>query len=94
MHLFDWILLSVFALTSFALGIVGTVLAFKRRLQPLAIFATILPLLTNVVVVKAAFDSYMLPYPLVTLIAPAILAIASTIAISSADDAFITSTKQ
>ncbi len=94
MHLFDWILLSVFALTSFVLGMVGAVLAFRRRFQALAIFATILPLLTNVVVLKAAFDSYMLSYSLITLVAPAILSIASTIAISSPDDAFEKPTKQ
>ncbi len=88
MHWFDWILFSGFAVVTFVLGLVGTVLAFRKRLQPVAIATAILPMLTNVLFVKAAFDSYMLPYSLLTLLAPAALAIASIIALCSDDEAF------
>jgi hypothetical protein len=88
MHMFDWVLLSGFAVATFALGIVGTILAFKKHLQPLAVSAAILPLLTNVIFVKTSFDNYALSYSLLTLLVPAVLSIASIVALCSDDNAF------
>jgi hypothetical protein len=83
MHLFDWLFLTVLALVSFVLGLVGAAMAIKGRNQALAIFASILPLLTNIVIVKTSLDTYMLPYSWITLLAPAALSIASIVAISN-----------
>lgn len=91
MHLFDWLFLTILALASFVLGLVGAALAIKGRNQALTIFASILPLLTNVVIVKTSLDTYMLPYSWITLLAPAALSIASIVAISNFVD---TSKKQ
>ena len=85
---FEWILLTIMGFLSFGFGLVAGVLSVRRKNQPLAIFAAIVPMITNLVVVKSSLDMYQLANPWLILIASIGLSIISGVLISNADEAF------
>jgi hypothetical protein len=87
MHTFDWFVFVLACLFSFAFGIFGSVLVFKKKLQPLAIFAPIVPLIINTVIVKSFLDNCQLASPWVMLLLSAILSSVCIFFVSSSDKA-------
>ena len=62
-HGFNWLLLAITGLGSFAAAVAGGVLSVFKKNQALVIFLACVPLLTDIVVVKASFDAYQLAVP-------------------------------
>ena len=85
---FDWVLLEALGIVSFATGIVGSIMALRKKQQALVIFAVIVPLFVNVVGVKSSLDMYALTNPWVTLLASLSISIVSGYLISNSDKIF------
>jgi len=91
LHGFDWALLGVTGIGSFGFGLVGSVMAMKKKNQTLAISAVCAPLIANAVAVKATLDIYQLTAPWLIIVLALAIAIISGILISNA--AFIDNKK-
>jgi len=85
---FDWLSLAVLGVFSFALGIAGSILTLGKKQQATVIFLVMMPLLINLIGVKAALDTYQLTNPWPILIASLGLSIASGFFICNSDDMF------
>jgi len=85
---FDWVLLAALGMLSFVAGIVGSILALRKKQQALVIFAVIVPLFVNVVGVKSSLDMYALTNPGAILIASLSISIVSGVLISNSDKMF------
>jgi len=88
MHGFNWLILAVMGLVSFAFGTAGSVMSLKKRNEALVIFAVCVPLVVNVVVVKYAVDSYLLTIPWLSILASTAASIVSGILITNSDEQF------
>jgi hypothetical protein len=88
MHGFNWIVLAVAGLVSFALGIVGSVMSLKKRNEVLVIFALCAPIIVNLIIVKYAFDAYTLPIPWLFFFVSMAASIVSTLLIANSDEQF------
>ena len=88
MNGFDWILLAALGMVSFAAGIVGSMMALRKKQQALVIFAVVVPLFVNVVGVKSSLDIYALTNPWVTLLISLSISIVSGYLISNSDKIF------
>ncbi len=64
---FDWTVLAVLGIVSSVTGLVGVIMIFRRKNQAFVIASVILPLVVNLVVVKAELDVYQLPTPWIAL---------------------------
>jgi len=64
---FDWTVLAVLGIVSSVTGLVGVIMIFRRKNQAIVIASVILPLVVNLVVVKAELDVYQLPTPWIAL---------------------------
>ena len=91
---FEWIILGMIGLLSCIIGFAGAVFAFKRKNQAFVIFATILPLITNLIVVKNEFDVYQLNLNWLIFIISFIIVALSGILLSNADEQFTSTIKQ
>jgi hypothetical protein len=63
LHTFSWIALGVLGVLTFVFGIAGSIMALRKRNQSLVIFAVIIPMIMNLIGVKASFDLYGLANP-------------------------------
>ncbi len=88
LHGFDWAVLGLAGIGSFACGLAGSIMSLKRKSQTLAIFAACAPLIVNEVAVKAALDVYQLATPWITLALSLAAAVISGILISNANEQF------
>jgi hypothetical protein len=88
LHGFGWSLLALMELISSGVGLAGAVFSLKRKNQAFVLCAIILPLILNLVLVRASLESYMLPIPWANLTAALAIAIASAFLISNADEQF------
>jgi hypothetical protein len=88
MHTFDWFMFTVACMFSFGFGIIGAILVLRKKLQPLAIFAPIIPLLINTIIVKSALDSYQLANPWLMLFASTVLSAVCIFFVAGSDEAF------
>jgi len=88
LHGFDWILLVACELLSFGFGIAGSIISWKKRKQALAIFALCLPMLTNVIAIKAALDVYQLATPWLIIVPSFVISVISGILIANSDEHF------
>jgi len=59
-----------------------------KRKQALIIFAVCLPMLTNVIAIKAALDAYQLAVPWLIIVSAFVISVLSGILISNADKHF------
>ena len=85
---FDWLPLAALGAFSFAFGIAGSVLTLVKKQQSLAIFAVIVPMLINLIGVKAALDTYQLTNPWPILTSTLLLSIACGFFICNSDELF------
>ena len=76
---------------TFVLGIMGSLMAFRRRNQALVIFLVIMPMAMNLVAVKDAVDMYALANPWLIILASIFISIMSGYFICNSDENFQTS---
>ena len=88
LHTFDWLLLALLGMISFAFGIIGSIMSLRKKNQPLAIFAITVPMFTNLIGVKSSLDTYQLTIPWSILITSILLTIASGYFICNSDKNF------
>jgi hypothetical protein len=62
-HTFNWLALGVLGVLTFVFGIAGSVMALRKKNQALVVFAVIIPMIMNLIGVKASFDIYGLANP-------------------------------
>jgi hypothetical protein len=62
-HTFNWLALGALGVLTFFFGIAGSVMALRKKNQALVIFAVIIPMIMNLIGVKASFDIYGLANP-------------------------------
>ncbi len=87
-HGFSWLILAVTGVSSFAVGVLGGVMALRRKNQALAIFAACIPLTVNVSMVTYALGAYSLAVPWVFIFASTLASIISGVLIARFDDQF------
>jgi len=88
LHTFEWILLASLGFVSFACGLLGAIMALRKKGQALAIFAVVVPLFMNVVGVKSSLDMYGLANPWLIIVPSLALSIISGYFISNSDKIF------
>ncbi len=88
MHTFDWSMFALACMFSFIFGIMGSILILSKKLQPLAIFAPVIPLLINTVIVKSALDGYQLANPWLMLLISTLVSAVCIVFVSGSDKAF------
>jgi hypothetical protein len=62
-HTFNWLALGLLGVLTFVFGITASLMAIRKRNQAAVIFAVIIPILMNLVAVKASLDMYSLANP-------------------------------
>lgn len=85
---FDWLWLAASELLSFGFGLVGGIMSVMKRKQAIVVFAVCVPMLTNVIAIKAALDAYQLATPWLIIVPSFIVSVLSGILISNADKHF------
>ncbi len=85
---FDWAWLAASELLAFGFGLAGSIISMIKRKQAIVIFAICIPMLTNVIAIKAALDAYQLATPWLIIVPSFILSVLSGILISNADKNF------
>jgi hypothetical protein len=85
---FDWAWLAASELLSFGFGLVGSIMSLMKKKQALVIFAVCIPMLTNVIAIKAALDAYQLAVPWLIIVPSFVISVLSGILISNADKRF------
>jgi hypothetical protein len=85
---FDWAWLAASELLSFGFGLVGSIMSLTKKKHSLVIFAVCVPLLTNVIAIKAALDAYQLAVPWLIIVPSFVISVLSGILISNADKRF------
>jgi hypothetical protein len=88
LHTFDWLPLTLLGMLTFAFGISGSLMAFKKRNQALVIFSVLAPMAVNIVVVKASFDLYHLANPWLIIITSVFASIIAGYFICNSDTSF------
>jgi hypothetical protein len=88
LHTFDWLPLALLGMLTFAFGIGGSLMAFKKRNQALVIFSVMAPMAVNIVVVKASLDMYHLANPWLILITSVFASIIAGYFICNSDAGF------
>lgn len=63
LHTFDWWPLALLGVLTFVFGVIGSLMAMRKKNQALVIFAVIIPMAVNLVAVKASLDMYSLANP-------------------------------
>ena len=85
---FDWAWLVAFELLSFSIGAAGSIMFFLNKKQALVIFAECVPLLANIIAIKAALDAYQLAAPWLIIVPSFIISVLSGIIVSNAEKHF------
>jgi hypothetical protein len=91
-HGFSWLPLAVSGLSSFVLGLVGSVLSMKKKNQALVIFTICVPLIVNFIVITYSLDAYQLTIPRLTIYLSLATSILSGLLISNSDEQFSSAT--
>lgn len=86
-HTFNWLGLAVFGVFAFVFGIIGSLSLMRRKYLPLTITAAIIPMITNVIVIKASLDMYLLASPWLLLLGALVLSVLSGFFICNVDSA-------
>ena len=87
LHGFEWAPLATLGLIAFCFGFAGAIMSMRKRNPSLAIFATIAPFIT-LVLVKTSLNAYQLATPWITLAPSIAIAILSLILITNSDGQF------
>lgn len=88
LHGFAWLLLAVLGLSSFVLGLAGSVLSMMKKNQTIVIFTIGAPVIANIVAVKFLLDTYQLPGPWLAIYLSMAISIVSTVLICNSDEYF------
>lgn len=88
LHGFNWVLLALLGLLSFAFGILGSILSLCKKYLSLVILAIIPPMLTNTVFIHASLNMYQLAIPWLILFLSISVTIISSILICQAQQYF------
>jgi uncharacterized membrane protein len=88
LHGFNWALLGIFGVVAFAFGLVGSVMAKRRKHFALTVIAACFPLAENTVVVRYSFDNYQLTIPWIAIALAFVISTLSGIFIGISDDEF------
>ncbi len=94
LHMFDWLPLTLLGMLTFAFGISGSLMAFKKRNQALVIFSVLAPMAVNIVVVKSSLDTYHLANPWLILLTSVFASIIAGYFICNSDTSFQKTTLQ
>jgi hypothetical protein len=88
LHGFEWLLYGVSGLFSCSFGLLGGVMAVRRKNQTVTLGAVSLSLFANVIAVHASVDAYQLPIPWALILPTLAFSVISGLAIGNADDQF------
>jgi hypothetical protein len=88
LHTFDWLALTSLGILTFVFGIGSSLMAIRKKNQALAIFAINIPLIMNLVVVKASFDIYGLTNPWMIFVISVFMSIFSGYFLGNSDEDF------
>jgi hypothetical protein len=88
LHGFSWLLLAVTGIVSFVSAFGASMLSILKRSQAPVIFLSCVPLLANIIVVKASMDSYMLAVPWLLVGFSLVISVAGALLVSNADKQF------
>jgi hypothetical protein len=88
LHGFGWALYGVSGVFSFGFGLLGGVMAVRRKNQTVALWAVSLSLFANVIAVYASLDSYQLAIPWTLILPTFAFSLISGLLIGNADDQF------
>jgi hypothetical protein len=88
LHGFAWLPLAVSGLSSFVLGLVGSVLSMSKKNQTIVIFTIGAPLIVNILAVKFSFDAYQLTISWLTISLSMAISLVSLLLISNSDEYF------
>ena len=88
LHGFSWLALAVSGLSSFVLGLAGSILSMSKKNQTLVILTIGAPLLVNVIAVKFALDAYQLTIPRLTISLSIAISLVSLLLIANSDAYF------
>lgn len=86
LHTFEWLSLAILGLLAFGIGLIGSLTLSRSRFIPIAITATIMPMIVNVIAVKASMDAYQLANPWLFLFGSLFLSIISGFFICNIED--------
>ena len=89
-HGFGWALYGVLGVISFGFGVLGGIMAVRRKDQTVALWAESLSLFANVIAVHASLDAYQLAIPWALILPTLVFSVISGLAIGNADDQFQT----
>jgi hypothetical protein len=87
-HGLNWALMGIFGVVAFAFGLVGSVMAKRRKHFALTMIAACFPLAENTVVVKYSFDNYQLVIPWIAIALAFVISTLSGILIGMSDEDF------
>ena len=88
LHGFNWMMLGIFGIISFAFGIVGSVMSKRKKHFALTMIIACFPLIENIIVMNS-FDNYQLPIPWVVITLTFAISTISGILIGRSDKEFI-----
>lgn len=88
LHGFDWLLYGVSGVLSFSFGLLGGIMALRRKNQTVALGAVSLSLFANVIAVHTSLDAYQLPIPWTLILPTFAFSLISGLLIGNADDQF------
>ena len=92
LHTFEWIGLLVFGAFAFAFGLLGSIVLLRKKHFALTITAAMIPMLMNVIAVKAALDMYHLGNPWLMLFGSLLLSLLCGFFICNTDERVQTQT--
>lgn len=81
LHGFDWLLLAIVGLFSFAFGLLGSILSLRKKYLAFVICAIIPSMLTNTVIIQSSIDVYQLASPWIILFLSTLLSVLAGILI-------------
>ena len=85
---FDWLWIAASELIAFGFGLAGSIMSVMKKKQAIVTFAVCVPMLTNVIAIKAGLDAYQLAVPWMIIVPSFIISVISGILISNADKQF------
>lgn len=88
-HGLDWVLLGLFGLIAFTFGIMGSIMAIRKKHFVLIMFAACFPLIQNTAVVKYLFDKHQLQIPWIAIISGLIISAVGACLIGRSNEEFV-----
>ena len=87
-HTFNWLALGLLGVLTFVFGVIASLMAIRKRNQAVVIFAVIIPMIMNLVAVKASLDMYALANPWLIFVLSIFLSVISGYFICNSDANF------